>query len=214
MHGMMGRVRPVRRLARPAGRGAARRRPMAVVCHRAAAGRAIGVVAIHYLDGADGRDRARRLGLGGAPRHRAARPAGRRRRPARPRRRRRALGRDRHRRDAARRARLQPHAGAAAPADREPHADAGGAVARPAHAVDAAAAAHRGSRRRRRARQDAGDHQRDGRDDRLDAGLRPRRGAGRAAPQSRHRRAARKHRRRHGRRRHAGDHDGGGAADP
>ena len=122
------------------------------------------------------------------------------------------LAESRQRRDAARRARLQPHAAAAAPADREPYADAGRAVARSAHAVDAFAAAHGRGRRCRRARQDAGDHRRDGRDDRLDARLRPRRGAGRAAPQSRHRRAARKRRRRHGRRRPAGDHDGGGAA--
>ena len=74
----------------------------------------------------------------------------------------RTAGRGRHRRNAARRARLQPHAGTAAPADREPHPDAGRAVARSAHPADTAEAAHRGSRRRRRARQDAGDHQRDG----------------------------------------------------
>ena len=155
------------------------RRPMAVVRHHAAAGRAVGVVAIHYLHGADGRDRARRLGLGGAPRHRAARIACRRRRSPRPRRHGGAARRDRHHRNAARRARLQPDAGTAAPADREPHPDAGGAVARSAHAADAAAPAHRGGRRRRRARQDAGDHRRDGRDDRHRRWLSP---ATRCAP--------------------------------
>ena len=204
----------LRRLARPTGGGQAGRRPMAVVRHRAAAGRALGVMAIHYLHGADGRDRARGLGVGGAPRHRPARTAVGRRRSSRPRRGVRAARRGRHRRDAARRARVQPDAGTAAPADREPHPDAGGAVARSAHATDAAAPSHRGSRRCRRARQDAGDDRRDGRDDRLDTGFCARRGARRAAPARRHRRAARERRGRYGRRRTAGDHDAGSAADP
>ncbi len=57
MHGMMGPGFGAWRGLQVAVQ--ARRRSMAVVRHRAAAGFAFGVVAIHHLHGADGRDRAR-----------------------------------------------------------------------------------------------------------------------------------------------------------
>ena len=147
MHGFGGFG--LRRLPRSAGRGALAGWPMALVRDRPARRRPVVLAPVPPVHGSHGGHHSRRVGVGRAPRDRAACLAFGRGRAARQRLECSADGGDRHDRDATSLARLQHHAGAPARPDREPDAHAGGDLARPAHALDAAAAARRRTSRMR-----------------------------------------------------------------
>ena len=171
MSGMMGNMMgpdfgqlQFRFLAHARSGGQTQRRSMADLRDVAAAKRAGGFLAVHHRIGDHGPHRSRRIRMGGTKRHCAVGASGDRRRSLRSRCRGDAARRSRHERNADRRARVQSDAGAIATPDREPYADASGFVARFAHAFDVAAPAGGRGRRPRRARQDAGDDWRDGRE--------------------------------------------------